>query len=57
LEEVAPDHPFATLSANGSVLRLETDLMGPIVVAQEDPTLSDTAYGVLNDLLVLSGEA
>jgi homoserine dehydrogenase len=56
LEEVSQDHPFATLSANGSVLRLETDLMGPIVVAQEDPTLSDTAYGVLNDLLTLSGE-
>jgi homoserine dehydrogenase len=38
------------------VLRLETDLMGPIVVAQEEPTLSDTAYGVLNDLLTLVDE-
>jgi len=54
LEEVSQDHPFATLSGNGSVLRLETDLMGPLVVAQEEPTLSDTAYGVLNDLLILS---
>jgi homoserine dehydrogenase len=55
LEEVALDHPFATLSANGSVLRLETDLMGPLVVAQEEPTLYDTAYGVLNDLLTVAG--
>jgi len=57
LEEVAVDHPFATLSGNGSVLRIETDLMGPIVVAQEEPTLSDTAYGVLNDLLTLADES
>lgn len=57
LEEVARDHPFATLSGNGSVLRLETDLMGPIVVAQEEPDLSDTAYGVLNDLLTLAMDA
>jgi homoserine dehydrogenase len=56
LEEVALDHPFATLSGNGSVLRIETDLMGPIVVAQQEPTLSDTAYGVLNDILTVAGQ-
>ena len=54
LEELPAAHPFCTLSGNGSVLRLETDLMGPILVAQEEPTLSDTAYGVLNDLLTLA---
>ena len=54
LEELPALHPFSTLSANGSVLRIETDLMGPIVVAQEEPTLSDTAYGVLNDLLTIA---
>jgi len=57
LEEVPADHPFATLSGSGSVLRIETDLMGPIVVAQEEPTLYDTAYGVLNDLLTLGGDS
>lgn len=56
LEEVRLDHPFATMSGNGSVLRIETDLMGPIVIAQEEPTLSDTAYGVLNDLLAVAGQ-
>jgi homoserine dehydrogenase len=56
LDEVASDHPFATQSGNGSVLRIETDLMGPIVVAQEEPTLYDTAYGVLNDLLTLADD-
>jgi len=54
LEELPPDHPFSTLSGSGSVLRIETDLMGPIIVAQEEPTLYDTAYGVLNDLLTLA---
>ena len=54
LEELPAAHPFCVLSGNGSVLRLETDLMGPILVAQEEPTLSDTAYGVLNDLLTLA---
>lgn len=54
LEELPPEHPFSTLSGSGSVLRIETDLMGPIVVAQEEPTLYDTAYGVLNDLLTVA---
>lgn len=57
LEELPALHPFSTLSANGSVLRIETDLMGPIVVAQEEPTLYDTAYGVLNDLLTIEAES
>ncbi len=56
LEELPAAHPFAQLSGNGSVLRLETDLMGPLLVAQEEPTLYDTAYGVLNDLLTLGDE-
>ncbi len=56
LEELPAMHPFSTLSATGSVLRIETDLMGPIVVAQEEPTLCDTAYGVLNDLLTIAAE-
>ena len=57
LEAVPAEHPFATLSGNGSVLRIETDLMGPILVAQEEPTLYDTAYGVLNDLLTIAAHS
>jgi len=54
LEELPAAHPFAQLSGAGSVLRLETDLMGPLLLAQEEPTLDDTAYGVLDDLLLLA---
>jgi homoserine dehydrogenase len=54
LEELDGGDFLATASAAGSALRLETDLMGPILLAQEDPTLSDTAYGVVNDLLTIA---
>lgn len=54
LEELEAGDFLATASASGSALRLETDVMGPILLAQQDPTLSDTAYGVLNDLLTIA---
>jgi homoserine dehydrogenase len=53
LEEIGDRHHYAAVSGCGAVLRIETDLMGPILVTQEDPTLYDTAYGVLDDLLTL----
>ncbi|MGC9490746.1 MAG: homoserine dehydrogenase [Thermovirgaceae bacterium] len=53
LEEVGGHHHYAAVSGRGAVLRIETDIMAPILVTQEDPTLYDTAYGVLDDLLTL----
>ncbi|MBN2431756.1 MAG: homoserine dehydrogenase [Acidobacteria bacterium] len=53
-EEIPLDDPFARVEGSGSILRLETDLMGPLLITQENPTLYDTAYGVLNDLLSLA---
>jgi homoserine dehydrogenase len=52
-ERLDGDDPLARHGGAGSVLRIETDLMGPILVQQESPTLRDTAYGVLNDLLAV----
>jgi homoserine dehydrogenase len=54
LEEIAADHRFASVSGKGAALRLETDMMGPIWIAQEDPGLDDTAAGVLGDLLTVA---
>ena len=55
-EEIAADHAFAQVSGKGAALRLETDMMGPLWIMQEDPGLNDTAAGVLQDLLrVASG--
>ena len=49
--ELGPGHPFARTGGAGSVLRVATDLMGTIVVAEEAPDLKTTAYGVIADLL------
>jgi homoserine dehydrogenase len=53
-EEVAADHLFASVRGKGAALRLETDLMGPLWVIQEEPGLNDTAAGVLQDLLTVA---
>jgi len=50
-EKVSLDHPLAQVNGPGSAIILKTDLMAPLLVQQLHPTLSDTAYGVLNDLL------
>jgi len=54
LEALPHKHPFAQLQGSASIIRLETDLMGPILITQEAPTLNDTAYGVLNDLITIT---
>jgi homoserine dehydrogenase len=50
---VARESLFGLTSGAASVLRISTDLMGPVTICQEEPTLYDTAYGILNDLLTL----
>ena len=54
LEEVPRDHFFAAVSGTGAALCLETDMMGPLWVIQENPGLNDTAAGVLQDLLTVA---
>jgi homoserine dehydrogenase len=53
LEEIERGHPFAPIRESGSVLMIETDLLAPFIIAETDPTLYDTAYGVINDLMSL----
>jgi homoserine dehydrogenase len=55
LEEVPDDHIFSKISNTGAVLRIETDLMNPIMIVQENPSILDTAYGVISDLLSVFG--
>jgi homoserine dehydrogenase len=55
LQALSLDHPFSRVKGSGSIIRLETDLMGAILITQEAPTLNDTAYGVLNDLITIAG--
>jgi len=51
VEEVPDDHIFSKVSGTGSIIRIETDLMNPIMVVQENPSIRDTAYGIISDLL------
>ena len=52
--ELPASHPFARTEGAGSVLRIATDLMGTIVLAEEAPDLRTTAYGVIADLLEIA---
>ncbi len=54
IESVPVSHPFALVQGMGNILELQTDLMAPIRIVQTEPTLTDTAYGVLRDLLELA---
>jgi len=52
--EIPLTDPFALVEGIGSILRLTTDIAGKIVLTEEDPDLSTTAYGVISDLYRLS---
>lgn len=53
VKELELSHPFARTEGTGSVLRIHTDLLGRLVIAEDAPDLSTTAYGVIADLLAL----
>jgi len=52
--EIPLTDPFALVAGTGSILRLTTDIAGKIVVTEEEPDLSTTAYGVISDLYRLA---
>jgi homoserine dehydrogenase len=52
--EVPLADPFALVEGTGSILRLTADIAGKIVLTEEDPDLSTTAYGVISDLYRLA---
>ncbi|GAB4235098.1 MAG: homoserine dehydrogenase [Acidobacteriota bacterium] len=48
------EHPLAAVSGTSGALVLHTDLTSPVIIRQDSPTLTDTAYGVIRDLLELA---
>ncbi len=52
-EEIPVQDPFATVQDTGACLKIETDTMNPLLIFQQSPTLWDTTYGVLNDILII----
>jgi homoserine dehydrogenase len=55
VREIPLADPFALVAGTGSILRLTTDILGKLVITEEDPDLSTTAYGVISDLVRLWG--
>ena len=53
VREIPLADPFARVEGTGSILRLTTDILGKLVLTEEDPDLSTTAYGVISDLFRL----
>jgi homoserine dehydrogenase len=54
--EVPMGHPFAAVEGPGSILRLFTDILGKVLIVEEEPDLSTTAYGVLADLYTVAND-
>ena len=46
-------HPFARMDGAGSILRIRTDLLGGLIIVEDQPDLSTTAYGLIADLYAL----
>jgi homoserine dehydrogenase len=51
--EIPVENMFAMINGRAAALRLETDMMAPVWVVQEDPGLTDTAAGVIQDLMTV----
>lgn len=47
------EDPLASVSGTSGALVLHTDLTSPLLIRQDCPTLTDTAYGIIRDLLEL----
>ena len=45
---------FAGVNGTSSIIQIKTDGMVPLTFYQESPTLTDTAFGVLNDLAAIA---
>jgi homoserine dehydrogenase len=51
LREVDPSGPFGSLDGPANALRLDTDLVGPILITQLEGSLTATAYALVTDLV------
>ena len=54
LREVDPAGPFGSLGGAANALRLDTDLLGPIVITQLEGSLTATAYALVTDLVAVA---
>jgi len=51
LKTVERDEIYANIDSTSSVLSLNTDLMGEVVIIEKNPEIEQTGYGVFSDLM------
>jgi homoserine dehydrogenase len=52
-ELIGPDHPFWSVDGTSSALTIRTDLMGELTIIESNPTVTQTAYAVFSDMLLI----
>lgn len=52
-ELIGPDHLFWSVDGTSSALTIKTDLMGDLTVIESDPSVTQTAYAVFSDMLLI----
>jgi homoserine dehydrogenase len=54
LREVDPGGPFGSLEGPANALRLDTDLVGPVLITELEGSLTATAYALVTDLVAVA---
>jgi len=57
LQLLLPSDPLYNLSGTDSSIQFCTDVLGPVTVVSSNPTLVDTAYGLLSDIVRVASES
>ena len=52
-EQIGSNHPFWSVDGTSSALTIRTDLMGDLTIIESNPTVTQTAYAVLSDILLI----
>ncbi len=52
-EEVGPEDPFWSVDGTSSAVSIRTDLMGELTILETDPAITQTAYAVFSDMLLV----
>ncbi len=56
LELVTADHPFFNIQGTSNILQIQAKNLANLMIIQDKPTITDTAYGVINDFLQILQE-
>jgi len=52
-ETITPDSPFWSVDGTSSAVTLKTDLMGDLTIIESGPMLTQTAYAIFSDMLLV----